>query len=342
MHIKLGQKLIDKLRKKQKKENKEEIFINKNIIDYYAKIDTNTLNSINNKTFFNILLKEFAPVESKVNSMYYGDARVLKKYIGLSDFYDLNVNIQHGISFGNVWDQDVNNTKLGFVWGKKLKSIFEKKYNIKAVAIGAPFYYADSFYSKDYIEKEKKRLGKNLLVFPMHSTHFIDCNATKNMLIENLKAYKKDFDSIRICIYWRDIERGLDKAFQENGYECVCVGHIFDFNFLEKQKALFEICDATLSNRIGSYLGYSLFMSKPHLLIPEQFEIVDHLENAGKDEITYWNNNEDYQKIIEIFSNNKNFKITKEQLDTIEPYWGLKEVKTKEYLREIINYDVLE
>ena len=197
---------------------------------------------------------------------FYGSYKILRDYAGLNHLIlpPRNITIQHGYVFEMLTWEKEKLEKVNFVWSKAVLDMF-KQYtaNENIYPIGAPFFYADSILSDEEIMAEKERLGKNLLAFPMHSSHNVDTNYDPHTFIDILKEERKHFDTVRVCLYWKDLLRGEAEIYLENGFECVCCGHIFDVNFLRRQKALFEICDATISNGVGSHVGYSVYKTSP-------------------------------------------------------------------------------
>lgn len=270
---------------------------------------------------------------------YYGDFSTLLSYCDL-DFMRLppkKFSIQHGYVFDMFsWEKNKLNI-INFVWSDAVKKLY-LEYGASSnniFTIGAPFFYSHPILNKIDIESEKRRLGKNLLAFPLHSTHFMDTNYNPNNFINILKGLKKQFDSIRICLYWKDIIRGMDKIYQENGFECVCCGHIFDMNFLRRQKTLFAIADATISNGVGSHIGYSVFMGKGHWLIPDEHKYVDLKWKEGE-EHTKNQTKKNFIDVQNSFLDNENFIITTEQESIVDKFWGISEIKSPSEIRNLI------
>lgn len=272
---------------------------------------------------------------------YYGSFYELQNYakIRVHNFPPKKLNIQHGILCEMFDFEKKTLENINWVWSPKVLHMYgEHTDNPHIYPIGAPFFYAKSILSKEEIQKEKKRLGRNLLAFPTHSVYYADVKYDATGFINLLKEEQKKFDTVRICIYWRDYQRGLAKVYQDAGFECVCCGHLLEPFFLERQKALFEIADATISNAVGSYLGYSIYMNKPHWMVPDKFELKD-LDNrgTGKKEVEIWDSSPNYQRLREAFMNNPDYKITQEQRDIVDEYWGVSCIKTPEEIRQLIN-----
>ena len=105
--------------------------------------------------------------------------------------------------------------------------------------------------------------------------------------------------------------------------------------FLRRQKSLFSIADATISNGMGSHIGYSLFMEKPHWLVLDDFEYVDI---SGKDgaELQASFKSRMYKEICDAFCDNAEYKITQRQRGIVEEVWGVSEKKSPLEMRQLL------
>ncbi len=286
----------------------------------------------------------FAEIKSittdKDEANFYGDFFILNKYCDsiFPPLPPVKFSIQHGvIFFAENWEQKKSNC-TNFVWSKRIAEIFTNELGCKsAFPIGSPFFYAKSLLSENEIKNEKKRLGRNLLAFPMHSTHWVLCKYNPEHFINVLKEQQNNFDTIRICLYWKDIQKGAAEPFRKEGFECVTCGHIFDPYFLQRQKSLFEIADATISNRIGSQAGYSIGMNKPHWIIPDSFDKIDDGNSAVyADSIISGEKEKKFMYITDAFLNNSSFVITQQQKKIVDEFWGISCIKSPEEIKHLI------
>lgn len=270
---------------------------------------------------------------------YYGNAEQIKRFLNIPSHYPLKAAMQHGNQYGEAyWDEEIKETlPVSLAWGEHICSIWKKHTTKEIYKVGAPFFYTQSLLSEGGIKSERARLGKNLLVFPAHSMHNSTVSFDMESWIDNIRSHSKGFDSVRICIYWKDYILGRHKKYLEAGYECVSAGHIFDYNFLPRLRSLIEVSDATMSNRIGSFIGYSIFLEKPHSYIDQSMDISDNDIGRVKEEEAEWRGDPGVQKIFKAFSANDNFQITPDQLDALEPYFGFSEIKSKSEFLEIVN-----
>ena len=272
-------------------------------------------------------------------ALFYGDLQALLDYSGLSfmSFPPTNLGVQHGYVFEiRKWEKSKLD-KRNLVWSSKLVDMYHQyTTNPNVYAIGAPFFYAKPHLNKNQLIEEKQRLGKNLLAFPMHSQSDVDTNYDPDKFLGILSEERKRFDTVRVCMYWKDVLRGSHKIFEDAGFECVCNGHLFDPNFLCRQKTLFELADATISNGVGSHIGYSIFMNKPHWLIDDEYEYVNTQATGDADDLTDVTQRENFLMVKRAFLDNTDYIITQQQRDVVDVFWGISEMKAPEIIRDIL------
>lgn len=280
----------------------------------------------------------FANTINSAESLFYGDLHALLDYSGLQllTMPPLNLGLQHGYVFEiRDWEKSKLN-KRNIVWSRALVDMYRQYTdNPDVYAVGAAFFYAKSLFDNNTITEEKRRLGKNLLAFPMHSQTHVDTNYDPNKFLNILLEERKRFDTVRVCMYWKDILRGSHKVFEDAGFECVCNGHLFDPNFLRRQKTLFELADATISNGVGSHIGYSLFMGKPHCLIDDEYEYVNIKKGGDAKDLTEVEGTENFKKVKNAFLNNTEYNITQQQRAVVDEFWGISDMKSPEELKKM-------
>lgn len=259
----------------------------------------------------------------------YGAYHVLNKYIGCySGIVSGDFKLQHGFMFDERLPISVYNGFSKYIcWGNSEKDYIQRNLNLPVYTIGSPFFYVDSLLSEAQLSEEKRRLGRNLLVFPCHSLLVDSVSYSEADFIDFIKEEGKKFDSVRICLYWADIIKGTTKIYEEQGFECVCAGHISDLNFLSRQKSIIETCDCVLSNEVGSYVGYALSLGKPFLLYDQNLTCTE--SDTGKSHTMR-------VKYNKLFSENYDYNITDEQIDFVNYYWGLTDKRSPEELYRIL------
>lgn len=318
------------------------LFVKKNYVYEYQKeicrrsvIPLHNIDALSQPIADNLF---FANTINSSESLFYGDLHAMLDYSGLQyiTMPPLNLGIQHGYVFEiRDWEKSKLN-KRNIVWSKALVDMYRQYTdNPDVYAVGAAFFYAKSLFDKEQLAEEKRRLGKNLLAFPMHSQTHVDTNYDPNKFLNILLEERKRFDTVRVCMYWKDILRGSHKVFEDAGFECVCNGHLFDPNFLRRQKSLFEIADATISNGVGSHIGYSLFMGKPHRLIDDEYEYVNIREGGDARDLTEVETTDNFLKVKNAFLENTDYKITQQQRAVIDEFWGISDMKSPEELKQL-------
>ena len=270
---------------------------------------------------------------------YYGSFWVLQRYAGFSlmNLPPRDFSVQHGIIYEMMeWMYNKRDLR-NFVWSDKVADMFREQMGaVRVYAVGAPFLYAESILSETEIANERKRLGRNLLAFPMHSTHYIKKEYDPSPFLKTLESQKSRFDTVRVCLYWKDIQNGMTSIYRNAGFECVCCGHMFDQYFLSRQKSLLEIADATISNAVGSHIGYSISMGKPHCLKLDEFELHDLEGNEGAEEMALIKRSKNYNDIVEAFKDNESYVIFESQRRIVDEYWGTSCKMPKEKLNELL------
>ena len=81
-------------------------------------------------------------------------------------------------------------------------------------------------------------------------------------------------------LYYQDILNGDAAIFEDAGFVVVTCGYREDCHFLERQRTLIKLADFTMSNSIGTHVGYCVYMGKPHYSFKQwyEYDIVLHSE----------------------------------------------------------------
>ena len=190
----------------------------------------------------------------------------------------------------------------------------------------------------------KAKLGRTLLVFPSHGIIGVTATFNNDEFIEEIERVRKDFDTVLISLYWTDVLKpGLVASYEALGYKIVTSGHRFDLNFLSRQKSFIELADYTMSNNLGTHVGYCIHLNKPHYIFQQRvfYDAKDqktqkHLSDASNQDnnLTYeW----ELKEICEAF-NQYEIDITEKQREIVEEYWGESYIRTPEELRNLLRY----
>lgn len=282
----------------------------------------------------------------------YGMDRNLKQYAGIPINYKIHALFEHGVVI-------MDYVEGGFRVHEYLPSITSSQYRVDvlkskkefkgAYAIGPYIHYVESLLSKDKIKEEKEKLGNTLLVFPSHSISSSQTQFDYNTLIQDIKKISKDYDTVRICMYFQDIVFKKHLPYLKEGFQVVTAGHHNDYYFLPRLKAIIESSDMTMANDFGTQLGYCIYLGKPHFI-----DRIDPNYDVSKDNVVRkfvgkaiekQQSSENFSKIMELFSQ-YDTNITNEQYDLVSYLWGFDEIKTPKELHDIFlkvneNYSAL-
>jgi len=265
---------------------------------------------------------------------FYGHAATIKSFAGLAPRSSLGLYIQHGVRFDlGYWQHDFNPAhRVGFVPSEWRVEVLMPQLDIRLFAIGPYIHYARPIWSAAEIERERAKLGRTLLVFPTHSTHWIDMDYDVDAFIERVRAVASGFDSVLVCLYWKDVLRGVGKRYSERGLPCITAGHIFDPLFLPRLRTAIELSDATFSNELGTQLGYSVCLGRPHQLLRSEVKRSTGVERMLKESTA--DTRQDQERFTAEFAAPPS-AITPGQMELVRKFWGVGSERTAGELRVI-------
>ena len=240
--------------------------------------------------------------------------------------------LEHGVCFINTVESarllgyvDRRFIKNIYTYGPIRKKIIEqylKHYNLERniIEVGPYILGAQHFYSPSQLTTLKKTYGKILLVYPQHSIESRVVHYELDDIIREIHARKGNFDSVFICLYWKDIliHPEYVQKYLSEGFIVVSNGHRSDPQFLSRQKDLIHLSNMMMTNGLGTHIGYSICMNKPVYFYKQTLQL-EHLA-------TNTNNTENELQLIEsefytAFSE-FSFNISEEQKNLVRQYWG--------------------
>lgn len=274
------------------------------------------------------------------DNMLYGHHKIyLKKVLSKSfSYFTFNRNelkkvlIDHGMLFGNaVRESNFEEKHLSFTdyytFGPRRRSINErwlKLHNITSVrvhSLGVYIKYADSFYGKKRLLSLKKEFGRILLVIPSHTVLGINQEFDENSFLNEIDKVGYNFDTILVCVYWKDILEKKHNVYVERGYKIVCAGYNGDPYFLSRLRDLFWLCDLSMSNQLGTHIGYSITLGRPHYFFYQDHHysgrVVEEQAFVGKDA----NKISDIELFKSLFGH-FSMHISEPQKQIVAEYWG--------------------
>lgn len=265
-------------------------------------------------------------------NFYYGISNTLLNYCGYNK--KINACIEHGVYFGNyVNEYETQKSGLPAIitFSPQREKHLKNTIN-KILKIGPYIKYAEYCVSEEKISQLKKRFGKTLLVFPSHSVDRVNTEFDYNWLLSEIQRIKEihNFNSVFICLYYRDIECGRAKYYEDKGYKVVCAGRREDPMFLNRLKTFIKISDMTMSNSVGTHVGYCIAEEKPHYICKQYIKYNLNSKSEKKHVTSLYNKTTvEEKKEVELVFSEYSEKITNDQMKVCNKYWGLNTFLTK-------------
>lgn len=305
------------------------------------------------KLKFTDIEKLSQPIDQADNYLFTGEIgfsryrmdKILKEYANFPLNKKIHALFEHGIQYTD-YTQDffrAHEYEPSIVASQYRVEVLKKEKNYNgAYAIGPYIHYATPLLTSEEIKEEKERLGKTLLVFPSHSIEGLISTFDYEKFCKEIKKLSSDFDSVRICMYYKDVNLKRFEPYQKEGFEVVTAGHFNDYNFIPRLKSIIETSDMTMSNEVGSHLGYCIYLNKPHYLFNSHKTY--HGEKNGENTKLMMKHADNTQKKINKSDNVTNIKtcfskfeekINNEQYNLISYIWGFDEIKTPKELNNI-------
>jgi hypothetical protein len=280
------------------------------------------------------------PTDPVIDNNFYGLNHWLQKYMGKK--LPLNSYIEHGFILGSLVKNDAKKwwTPKIITFGSAREDHIKKVTSKPVLKIGPYIHYADDFLSDLEFKAHKQDLGKTLTVFPSHSIKNVESLFNNNDLISFIESKEVDFDTVIICLYWRDaLNKELVQSYLNKGYRITSAGHIHDTNFLARLKSIIKLSDFVVSNSVGTQNGYITYLNKPQMIIEQK---VDYNVSKNDTRTFTQRNDENFNtavvemnNIIQAFDS-FSFEITSHQRDVIHRYWGLNQLKSPEEIENFI------
>jgi len=259
----------------------------------------------------------------------YGHGNLIKNSFPLN-----NAGIEHGFIYGSlVQDFNIKSwTNSIITFSDYRKNFIEKCTSKKIICIGPYIHYAELLFDANRFNELKNKLKKTLLVFPQHSIDDINLEFNKEEFIKFIKLKSKNFDTVLVCLYYKDIQDNNYESYTNAGFNIVTAGHIYDLYFLDRLKTIISLSDLVISNAVGTHIGYSIYLEKPLQLFRQLVKFKSNLDN-----INIHQRNNDDNKSLEIIKNelfekfpiSEHEVISSEQYNLISELFGFKYVQSE-------------
>lgn len=276
--------------------------------------------------------------EFRKSNVLYGINFSVKNALHYNPNKPLRLLIEHGYYFGNYVPVNSFNLHVPIVTYSRnrmehIKVAFTKVKTgtkcLEIITIGPYINYAQSILDARERKRIKEDYRKILLVFPSHSIEGVTYKYNKEDFINEIEKVSKDFDSVFVCMYWKDIQEKRYVEYEDRGYKIVTAGHINDPNFLGRLKDIIDLSDMTMSNTVGTHIGYCVARNKPHYLFNQHQKVEGNRVNEEfkdrKSQAYLYSRDKEVNEVIDAFSK-KSYKITEKQRRVVETYWGKNEV----------------
>ena len=274
---------------------------------------------------------------------FYGHDRIIKQYLHEPMESILECVIEHGPGsltpgFNKVeFDLNDGSGLPVYVSSTNVQEILHRMFPAKdIIPIGLFIQYAESILNENELYSLKKELGRVLLVFPYHSSRTIKTSFSIDDFLNEIEQRGRNFDTVLICLYWSDILKKRDEVYLKKGYRIVSAGHIYDWNFLPRLRTIIELADMTMSNQIGTHVGYCICLNKPHYIFRQEMEYYRDSEGmmdakmldawnakyaVSRDDISACDLQRMRAYVYDIFGTYREY-ITEEEKAVVRKYWG--------------------
>lgn len=245
-----------------------------------------------------------------------------------------NIKLEHGLYLGGYSNITLE-TKL-LITKHITYSDYRESWLCKTMSkediikIGPYIHYSEGLLQKSEIKQLKIKLGKTLIIFPSHSIPGITLEYDIHLFLDEINHIKTkyDFKTVIVCFYFNDIKNGTHIEYEKQGYRITCAGHKYDRYFLSRLKSIIELGDVTMSNKMGTHLGYCIYLNKPHYL----FNVKVKHEYKGAKEVRTLKELNLLEKELTQF--NDEFGVYSEdisisQYNLTNYYFGFEQIKTE-------------
>ena len=273
-------------------------------------------------------------------NVHFGIAKAIKDYAGIHGC--LNCCIEHGVYFGDYVAED-EAVDSGFpkliTFGRQRVEHLKKVSNVEIIPIGPYIYYASPSLSDEEIETIHKKNGKTLLVFPTHSIDRVDMEFDTDLFIQRIEAFQRDhgFEKVMVCLFYKDIMLGREKAYMERGFQVVSAGYRDDPMFLRRLKSFILLSDYTASNDVGTHVGYCVSLGKPHIVFEQAIKPKPYTKNDLESVTNSFNDTVQSEKtgVQRAFSAYQS-DITPDQYQLVERFWGTDYLRNRDELKKLL------
>ena len=278
--------------------------------------------------------------ENYDSNIMYGIGTAFRSYAGYSG--KICCTTEHGIPplrVDNFSEFRDNNAPILLAHSEERRELIQPLTNKLIITYGPSFVpYAKGIYTDFQVKYIKRNNGKTLVIFPVHNNDvsaYVNYKQEQDEFIEYVKKIKdeQDFEEVIACLYYVDVERGMQSLYERQGWKVVCAGNNKNYDFADALKSIFQIADAVIVQGLTG-VAYSTYLG-----IPCHFYKYDEELQHANGIVT--NNTAWVQptkkRLLELFPNISD-TISKEQYDFCNKTWGYDCVKTPVEMKLILQY----
>lgn len=261
---------------------------------------------------------------------FYGHARIVKRIGGKT----YGSKIEHGVFFAEgtedlefaftPFKRILYRIKRVYTFSARRKRQIEqflqsiKVTGVSVIALGPYVKYAKHFLRQEELVKIKQKLGRVLLVYPVHTIESVTGKYDTKLFLDKIENMRSSYDTVLISMYWMDVLRGVAAEYEKAGCIIVTAGRREDPNFMSRQKDLLSLADRVLSNSVGTHIGYAITMNVPCTLFRQNISL------SAKDQFAKWtieNWEKNTNQFFQAFESEAG-KISHLQRQLVEEFWG--------------------
>lgn len=277
-------------------------------------------------------------IEKYLDMEAYGCNQILKQYSHFPKYLPLPSHLEHGwtpLPDALVTDLEIAEEKRQMlVYSKRREIAWEKATKIPVAIMGSPFVLYRQMHK---IKKKKNASGT--IVFPSHSTIFLESQFDMDEYCNKLKSLPAEFQPITICLLYPDIERSRDKFYIKNGFKVVSAGPKLrgSLEFVRNYYDILSSHKYATSNEVGTYAFYAVELGLPFFLYGEEPTVVN-IGNRDKN-IKSSVKTSDFQygqEAIKYFNTKPSMKISEEQSKYVACEFGLNDCLKPLEMNEVL------
>jgi hypothetical protein len=259
-----------------------------------------------------------------IGNKCYGNINAVKNK--LKNDFDKKCMIEHGLYFGEYVIKEEclikNITSIYTYSPYRLEAIKKQIPNIdkNIITVGPYILYVKNFHNQQKLAQLKKKYGRILLVFPSHPFPGQPIEYNLKSFLSEIAKISHSFDTVFVSLHWLDIKNGLSENYKRKGYKIVCSGTRSDPYFLRRLKDLIELSDMTMSNDLGTHIGYCIALNRPHYLYKQTVCSKGNLQHENSSTVNNIRLKE--KEIFYSFFSEYKEEITEEQRNIVKYYWG--------------------